>query len=73
MPKYLSDQKFKLLPFLFFEIKGAKKDKIFQIFNQPFSRNGGPYGYDFWIAFRDLSEASKKYHFQIFFKIQQKL
>ena len=65
----MTDRKFKLLAFVDFEIRGAKEDKIFKFF----LRNEGPYGYDFWRVLRDLSAASKKYHFAIFLKIHQKL
>ena len=69
LPKYLTDKKLKTLAFFAFEIKGAKKEKMFNFFKQPFLRNGAPYGYDFWHVLRDLSEASKKYHFAFFIKI----
>ena len=58
-----------------FEIKDAKKDKIFNFFKSSFQflRNACPYGYDFWRVSRDLCEASNKYNFAISFKIQLKL
>ena len=52
-----------------FEIKDAKKDKIFNFFKRQFLRNACPYGYDLWRVFRDLCEASNKYNLAIFFKI----
>ena len=50
-----------------FEIKDAKKDKMFNFLKDNFL--WVPYGYDFWLGFRYLCEASKKYNFAIFFKI----
>ena len=67
LPKYLTDRKLKMSVVFIFEIKDAKKDKIFKFLK--FLRNRCPYGYDFWLVFRYLCEASKKYNFAIFFKI----
>ena len=55
LPKYMTDRKLKMSAVFIFEIKGPK--------------NGWPYGYDFWRAFRDLCEDSTKYNFAVFFKI----
>ena len=49
-----------------FEIKGAKKNKIFNFFKGPFLRSGWPYGYDLWRVFKDLCETSKKFNFAFF-------
>ena len=51
----MTDRKLKMSAVFIFEIKGPK--------------NGWPYGYDFWRAFRDLCEDSTKYNFAVFFKI----
>ena len=69
LPKYLTDRKLKMSALFIFEIKDAKKDKTFNLFKGPFLRNRCPYGYDFWVIFRYLCEASKKYNFKIFFNI----
>ena len=70
LPKYLTVTKLKMSVvfylFIFFEIKSAKKDNIF---NFLFLRNVWLYGYDFWCVFRELCEASNKYNFAIIFKI----
>ena len=42
MPKYLTDGKLKTLAFFVFEIKGDKKDKIFNFLNGRFSVTEGP-------------------------------
>ena len=42
MPKYLTDEKLKMSALFVFEIKGAKKAKIFNFLNGPFSIMGGP-------------------------------
>ena len=49
-----------------FEIKGAKKDKIFNFFKGNFSVMRGPV--DFLCVFRDLCEAFIKYKIKFFFK-----
>ena len=53
---------------LVFKIKDAKENEIFHLSKGPLLRNGWPSGYDFWRVFRDLCEASKKYHFAISLK-----
>ena len=51
-----------------FEIKGAKKDKIFNFLKGSFSILGDPM--DMILAcVQDLCEASKRYNFAIFFTI----
>ena len=42
MPKYLTDRKLKMSAVFIFEIKGAKKDKIFNFLKDRFSIMGGP-------------------------------
>ena len=42
MPKYLTDRKLKLSAVFIFEIKGAKKDKIFNFLKSSFSVMRGP-------------------------------
>ena len=42
MPKYLTDKKLKMSAVSIFEIKGAKKDKIFNFFKDNFSVMRGP-------------------------------
>ena len=42
MPKYLTDWKLKLSAVFIFEIKGAKKDKIFNFLKSSFSVMRGP-------------------------------
>ena len=69
MPKYLTDKKLKMSAVFIFEIKDAKKDKILNFLKGRFFVMGAPYGYDFWLVFEYLCEASKKYNFAIFFKI----
>ena len=69
LSKYLTDSKLKMSAVYIFEIKGTKVNKLFKFLKGAFLRNGLPSGYDFWFAFRDFSEASKKYHFEIFLKI----
>ena len=56
-----------------FEIKSAKKDKIFNFLKGRFFIMGGPMDMNFWRVFRSLCKTSKKYNFAIFLKIQQKL
>ena len=56
-----------------FEIKDAKKDKIFNSLKGSFSVMRVPMDMNFWCIFRDLYEASNKYNFGIFFKILQRL
>ena len=41
MPKYLTDRKLKMSAVFIFEIKGAKKDKIFNFLKGRFSVMGG--------------------------------
>ena len=65
LPKYLTDRKLKISALFIFEIK-RQKGQNFQFFKWLFLRNGCPYGYDFWLVFRYLCEASKKYNFAIF-------
>ena len=52
-----------------FEIKDTKEDKIFAFLKGRFFVMGAPYGYDFWLVYRYLCEASKKYNFTIFSEI----
>ena len=42
LPKYLTNRKLETSFFLIFEIKGAKKDKIFDFLKSRFSVMGGP-------------------------------
>ena len=42
LPKYLTDRKLKMSDAFFFEIKGAKKDKIFNFLKTSFSVMRGP-------------------------------
>ena len=42
MPKYLTDRKLKISAVFIFEIKGAKKDKIFNFLKVSFLLMGGP-------------------------------
>ena len=56
-----------------FEIKGAKKNKIFQFIKGCFLINASSCGYGFWRIFRDLCKTSNKYNFAVFFKIKRKL
>ena len=58
LPKYMTDRKLKMSAVFIFEIKGAKKDNIFNFLK--FLHNAWSYGYDFWCVFRDLCEASNK-------------
>ena len=57
----------------FFGNKRRQKRQNVQFFKRSFVRNEWPYGYDFWCVFRNHCEASKKYNFAVFLKIQQKL
>ena len=49
MPKYLTDRKLKLSAVFIFEIKGAKKDKIFNFLKSSFSVMRGPMGIIFGV------------------------
>ena len=42
LPKYLTDRKLKTLAFFAFEIKDAKKEKMFNFLNSRFSVTGRP-------------------------------
>ena len=42
LPKYLTDRKLKMSAVFIFEIKDAKKDKIFNFLKDRFSVMGGP-------------------------------
>ena len=42
LSKYLTDKKLTMSAFFVFEIKGAKKDKIFKFLKGCFSVTGGP-------------------------------
>ena len=42
MPKYLTDRKLKMSAVFIFEIKGAKKDKVFNFLKGSFFVMGGP-------------------------------
>ena len=57
----------------YFWNKTRQNEQNFQFFKGPFLRNESPYGYDFWLVFRDLYEASKTYNFAIFLKCQMLL
>ena len=50
-----------------FEIKGAKKDKMFNFLTGSFSVMRGPIDMIFWRIFRHLCEVSNKYNFARFF------
>ena len=52
-----------------FEIKDAKKDKIFNFLKGRFSVMGDPMDMIYWRVFRDLCKASKKYTLAFFLKI----
>ena len=62
-----NSKKLKLSTVFIFEIKGAKKDKIFNFLEGRFSVMGDPI-WSIWHVFRDLCEASKKYNFAVFFQ-----
>ena len=57
----------------YFWNKTRQNGQNFHFFKRPFLRNEWPYGYDFWLVFRDLYEASKTYNFAIFLKCQKLL
>ena len=58
-----------MLTVFIFEIKGAKKNQIFNFLKGRFSVMGGPMDVIFRRIFRHLCEASKKYNLVVFFKI----
>ena len=65
LPKYLSDRKLKMSAVFTFEIKDAKKNKIFNILKACFFVMGAPMDIIFDLF---LCDASKKYNFAIFFQ-----
>ena len=53
LPRYLTHRKLKMSAVLIFELKGAKKDKIFNLLKDRFSVMGDPMD----VIFRVFSEA----------------
>ena len=56
------------ISYFYFWNKTCQKGQNFQFFKEPFLHNGWPYGYNFWLVFRDLCEASKKYNLRNFYQ-----
>ena len=68
LPTYLIDRKLKMSDVFIFEIKDAKRGKIFNFLKGCFSAMGGLTNMIFGV-FSEIYKASKKYNLVIFLKI----
>ena len=65
----MTDRKLKMSVVFIFEIKGAKKDKIFNFSKSHFSVMGGPMVVIFGVFSDNYVRLLKKYNFSVSFKI----